>query len=108
VNTLDSHCNNINLETISIKGNLVVAELDVSADRFTNDIDFEAHVKQHLSQMLAKNLLESKQIYFSMLKDPNTFRISYKARVCVVPKDLTQEIVKTVKNTPSVRGVTYK
>lgn len=107
MNISDTHCNIINLDSICIKGELVTAEMQVSVDQLYNlnddIIDFEKYVKQHLSQILAKSLLDSKQIYFSKLENPKTSRISYMARVSVVPKDVTQEIVKTVKNTPSVR-----
>lgn len=103
MNTSDTQFSSIDLEVIAIKGDLVTAKLDVPSDRFNNlnydIVDYEAYVKQHLAQILARQLLESKQIYFSKLDNHHSFTKSYMARVCVVPKDITQEIVKTVKNT---------
>ena len=86
------------LERICIKGEMIQCKLTVNEqDLITTSLP-EDYVKTILAKNIAEKLLESKLINFTKLKSPESFAVTYIARAAIVPKDITQEIIKTAQS----------
>lgn len=100
---LNQQCDTIDLEIVSLKGELIVARIQVDeSQKLLDQKDFEASVKKQLAQIIAKMLIENKFVYFSKLEDHYSMTTNYMARVGIVPIDKVQILARTVNNNPIV------
>lgn len=103
---LNQQCDTIDLEVVSLEGELIVARIQVDeSQKLLDQKDFEASVKNQLSQIIAKMLIRNKLVYFSKSEDYYSMTTNYMARVGIVPIDKVQILAKTVNNNPMVRRV---
>lgn len=106
VNILKPSSKALNLDVVNLAGDLVIANVSISDIQYlqeSNDIEFADYIKKQLCTALVEHLLkESKHVLFTKHQHQNEGITTFIARMTVVPKDSTQEFVKSVKQFQSI------
>lgn len=85
---------------LTIKGNMQTVSYTFSIQEImqADENAFKHHVKTMLAQTVAKQIMNTKNLVsFVSSEDPIRGNRTYKARFCLVPADLVQELYKLSK-----------
>lgn len=85
---------------LTIKGNMQTISYTFSIQEIVqmDDNAFKHHVKTMLAQTVAKHIMNTKDLVsFVSSEDPISGNRTYKARFCLVPADLVQELYRLSK-----------
>lgn len=91
------HINNFtghNYQEHIVQGKMLTAELVVDRDEF--EVCGEQAMKERLIALLIQEAFKAGCIEFTVMIQPEDFRLSCKARAFITPKD-TVQIIRTVK-----------
>ena len=92
------HGTKVTYETLAIKGSMQTVEYYLSNTelvQFKDDDEAKRFVKQELAKLVAKQIMENQNLVsFVKSEDYNRGITRYKARFCLVPGEMVQEMIK--------------
>lgn len=84
-------------ESLPFKGEMQTITLIINDSVLMKTSLDEKEIKNLLIKRVAEALMNSRYVSFMKSHDPNYSSTSYKARFCLVPAGITQEIYKAIR-----------